>query len=247
MKVSSALVHVAPLATLLPPVKALVGSSWSITNVPCAGLTEITFPFDHRYYFMPQSAFVNSDVGYTNLQPRPDESGIPVLYGVFGSSFINGSTTTDENCFAGADGGPGVSCSVEWNGVYRRTYDLEVKYNGSSLWIGMADTVAGARVHIGSYTVPAEAGSIRDSQEGFVEWYPWNFDVPPNHCARLPYQKIIFGTLRSTHEGEVGTQGLAFEYGTVGEVGFQTQQVDGGVDNECGFRGQTGLFESAYY
>ncbi|KAJ6530610.1 hypothetical protein B0H19DRAFT_1214436 [Mycena capillaripes] len=244
MKLSSTLFSVAPLVTLLPTVKALLGSSWSVTNVPNAGLTDITFPLriveaDHisGYYYAQQFGFVNSDIGYTGLQPRPDENGIPLH-----------QWTTDENCFAGADGGPGVSCSVEWNGVCGRTYDLEVNYNGSSVWVGTAvDTVTGERVHIGSYTVPAEAGGIRDSQEGFVEWYPWNVDVPPNHCAHLPYQKTVFGTPRTTHEGSVGTQGLGFEYGDcVGEAGFYTQEVDGGVENECGFRGQTELFENVY-
>lgn len=238
-------VLIVSLLGVLPAATALVGSSWSMTNVPSAGLRDITFPItiveaDHisGYYFAQQFAFVNSDIGYTGLQPRPDDaSGRPVLHGVF-SSFINGSTTTDENCFDGADNGPGVSCRVEWNGVYGRTYDLEVKYDDcSSLWIGTAvDTVTGQRVHIGSYTVPQGAGGIMDSQVGFVEWYPWNVEIPPNHCAHLPYQHTIFGAPRSTHRRSVGSQSLSFEDGDcVGEVAFQTEAVNGGVGNECGF------------
>ncbi|KAF7378419.1 Beta-glucan synthesis-associated [Mycena sanguinolenta] len=153
------------LASLILSGKALVGSEWSVTNVPSTGLKDITFPLtiveaDHisGYYFAQQYAFINSGIGYTGLQPRPDANGKPVLHGVF-SSFIDGSTTTDKNCAPGADGGPGVSCSVEWNGVYGRRYDFEVKSNGSSVWTGTAiDTVTGARIHIGSYTVPASAG-----------------------------------------------------------------------------------------
>ncbi|KAJ7816234.1 hypothetical protein B0H14DRAFT_2602837 [Mycena olivaceomarginata] len=160
------------------------------------------------------------------------------------SSFINGSTTTDENCFPRADGRPGVSCAVEWNGVYGRTYDFEVKYAGrSSLWIRtVVDTVTGQRVHIGSYTVPSGAGGIMDSQLGFVEWYPWNVETPPNHCAHPRYQHTIFGTPRTTHRRWVGSQSVSFEYGNcVGEVAFKTQGVDGELENQCGFRGQTGL------
>ncbi|KAF7378416.1 Beta-glucan synthesis-associated [Mycena sanguinolenta] len=237
------------LASFILSANALVGSSWSVTNVPSTGLTDITFPLtiveaDHisGYYFAQQFGFVNSSIGYTGLQPRPDADGKPVLHAVF-SSFIDGSTTTDKNCAAGADGGPGVSCSFEWNGVYGRRYDLEVKFNGSSVWVGtVIDTVTGARIHIGSYTVPTNAGGIQSSQAGFVEWYPWNSYEPPNHCALLPYQKTIFGNPYTTHLLSVGTQSPSYEYGDcVGQVAFQTVEVLGGVENNCGFKGMTGM------
>jgi hypothetical protein len=244
-------VFLASVISLLPVAKALVGSGWTVTNVPSTGLSDITFPItiveaDHisGYFFAQQYQFMNSDsyIGYTGLQPRPNQNGKSVLHGVF-SSFIAGSTTTDKNCAAGADGGPGVSCSVEWNGVYGRTYDLEVKRNGSSLWVSTAvDPLTGARTHIGSYTVPAGAGGIGGTQVGFVEWYPWNNGEPPNHCARLPYQKTRFGHPRTTHTGSIGTQGLSYEYGDcVGQVAFHTQKgLNGGVENNCGFHGQLG-------
>ncbi|KAJ7676709.1 hypothetical protein DFH06DRAFT_612904 [Mycena polygramma] len=237
------------LIALLPAAKALVGSSWSMTNVPATGLNDITFPLtiveaDHisGYYFAQQFGFVNSDIGYTGLQPRPDAAnGSAVLHGVF-SSFVNGSATTDAQCSGGADGGPGVSCSVEWNGIYGRTYDLEVKNGGASLWVGTAvDTVTGERIHIGSYTLPASAGGIQNGQQGFVEWYPWNGGEPANHCALLPYQETVFGSPRTTNLGSIGNQSLAFEYGDcVGQVAFHTQVVAGGVANNCGFQGMTG-------
>ncbi|KAJ7078724.1 hypothetical protein B0H15DRAFT_788729, partial [Mycena belliarum] len=164
-----------------------------------------------------------------------------VLHGVF-SSFVRGTTTTHKNCSPGADGGPGVSCAVEWNGVYNRTYDYEIQTSGSRLWVGTAvDTVTGARVQIGSWTLPAGSGGIRSSQAGFVEWYPWNGGEPPNHCARLPYQKTIFGNPRTSGAGSVGHQGLSHEYGDcVGQVAFHTEPVSSGVENNCGFRGATG-------
>ncbi|PPR01869.1 hypothetical protein CVT26_008420 [Gymnopilus dilepis] len=235
---------------ILPTAHALVGSSWTVTNVPSTGLTDITFPItiveaDHiaGYYFAQQFNFVGlADVGYTGIQPRPDDSdGSAVLHGVF-SSFVPGSTTSDSNCSPGADGGAGVSCSVEWNGVYGRQYNFEVKTTGNNLWIGTAvDTVTGQRIHIGSYTLPAGSQGIQSPQAGFVEWYPWNSGEPPNHCARLPYQKTIFGNPTTTHAGSVGQQSLSYEYGDcVGQVAFHTESVAGGVENNCGFQGQSG-------
>jgi hypothetical protein len=240
---------IASLIAVLPMAKALVGSSWSISNVPATGLTDVTFPLtivqaDHisGYYFAQQFAFVGaSDVAYTGLQPRPDQNGLSILHGVF-SSFIDGTTTNDANCSPGADGGPGVSCSFGWNGVYNRTYNMEVRTGGNRLWVGTAvDTVTGARIHIGSFTLPAGTQGIANSQLGFVEWYPWNSGEPANHCAKLPYQKTIFGNPRSTHSGSIGTQSLSYEYGDcVGEVAFQTNKVTSGVENNCGFPGQSG-------
>jgi hypothetical protein len=103
----------------------------------------------------------------------------------------------------------------------------------------------------GSYTLPPGAGGIQSSQAGFVEWYPSNGGEPPNHCARLPYQKTFFGTPRTTHTGSIGTQSLSCEYGNcVGQVAFYTEKVSGGVENNCGFRGAAGLvgnvFDNSY-
>lgn len=238
------------LAALAPsPILALVGIDWSVTNVPSTGLTDITFPItiveaDHisGYYFAQQFNFVGtSDVGYTGLQPRPNRKRRPVIHGVF-SSFIPGTKTTDKNCHSGADGGPGVSCSFEWNGVYGRKYNMEVKTTGGRKWVGTAvDTVTGARIHVGSFTLPTGISGIQHKQGGFIEWYPWNSAIPPNHCARLPYCQVIFGNPQTTRLGSVGTQTLAHEYGDcVGKVAFSTARVARGVKANVGFRGQTG-------
>ncbi|KAJ7437741.1 hypothetical protein FB451DRAFT_1450340 [Mycena latifolia] len=225
---------------LIPTTHALVGLTWSMTNVPSDGLTDITFPLtldsiDHfeGYYLAQEFQFVGSDIGYTGIQPRPDKDGKPVLHGVF-SSFINGTTTTDPNCFEGADGGAGVSCLVEWTGVYGGTYEFEVMSPGGRVWVGAAvDTVTGERIHIGEYTLPDGTGGIMDSMTGFVEWYPWNVEIPANHCAMLPYQKTTFGTPRTSNAGSVGNVSLAYEYGDcVGDVAFKTTLVTSGVDVE---------------
>ncbi|KAF9557413.1 hypothetical protein CPC08DRAFT_736741 [Agrocybe pediades] len=250
MKITApSLAFITSLLSVLPAAHALIGTTWSVTNVPASGLTDITFPItiveaDHisGYYFAQQFGFVGlNDVGYTGIQPRPDRNGQAVLHGVF-SSFVAGTTTTDANCHTGADGGPGVSCSFEWNGVYGRQYNFEVKTSGNRLWVGTAvDSVTGQRIHIGSFTLPIGSQGVKSSQVGFVEWYPWNGGEPPNHCAKLPYQKTIFGNPTTTHAGSVGTQNLPYEYGDcVGQVAFQAARVAGGVVNNCGFRGQTG-------
>ncbi|KAF7356186.1 Beta-glucan synthesis-associated [Mycena venus] len=249
MKLFSSFSVLASLISVLPTSHALIGADWSVTKVPLRGLNDITFPLtiveaDHisGYYFAQQFNFFGiADVGYTGLQPRPDNGGKSIVHGVF-SSFVAGTTTTDPNCHTGADGGPGVSCAFEWNGEYNRTYDLEVKTSGNRLWVGTAvDTVAGTRIHIGSWTLPAGTGGILGSQVGFVEWYPWNNGEPQNHCAHLPYQKTIFGNPKTTNPGSVGTQHLAYEYGDcLGQVAFSTGKVASGMVNNCGFRGQTG-------
>ncbi|KAJ7016385.1 hypothetical protein C8F04DRAFT_1281522 [Mycena alexandri] len=224
MKPTASFLSVASVISLLPTAKALVGSSWTVTNVPSTGLTDITFPLtiveaDHisGYYFAQQFAFINSgDVGYTGLQPRPNQNGKPVLQGA-----------------------PRRTATAPLG----RTA-VQVKRNGSSVWVGTAiGTVTGARVHIGSYTLPAGVGGIQSRQAGFVEWYPWNGGEPPNHCARLPYQKTLFGHPYTTHLGSVGTQSLAYEYGDcVGQVAFKKKRLlIGGVENNCGFKGQTGV------
>jgi hypothetical protein len=249
MKPYASIVFVISLISFLPATEAQAALSWSVTNVPSTGLTDITFPLtiveaDHisGYYFAQQFGFVESSIGYTGLQPRPDRNGNPVLHAVF-SNFVAGSTTTDAHCHVGADGGSGISCSFDWNGVYGRTYDLEVKHEGNQLWVGTAvDTVTKERIHIGSYTLPAGAGGIKSSQVGFVEWYT---SVPQNQCSRLPYQKTTFGIPRTTHAGSIGTQGVAYGSGRCkDQVALHTQKVASGVETNCGFRGRMELVEN---
>ena len=249
MKLYTSLASVASLISLFPTVTAeSVQATWSVTNVPSDGLTDMTFPItigyaDHTYgwYFAQQYGFVGTDTsGYIGLQPHPDEDGKQVLHAAF-SSFINGTTTTDPNCHDGADYGPGVSCRVDWNGVYNRTYDLEVKYAGGQLWVGTAiDTVTEERTHIGSYEVPAGVKGIASNDQDipFVEYYYWNDGKQQHDCASLPYQRSIFGIPRTSHGGSVGSLELfaesRFSY-CLGKIAFHTARVASGVEVNCGF------------
>ncbi|CAO3568743.1 unnamed protein product [Mortierella alpina] len=221
---------------------ALVGISWSITNVPSSGLRDIRFPFSiakapHKtgYYFAQQFSFIGqSDVGYTGLQPRPDANGQPVIHAVF-SSFVAGTTSNDMNCSPGADGGPGVSCAVEFSAPYDHNYELEVRATEGTTWQGTAvDTTTGTRVHIGTWALPAGTGGIKGSQSGFMEYYLWN-DGQQHPCNTLPYTSVVFGIPRST--AGFGMLGDAFEYGDcVGKAAFKTQRTaDQGVEISVGF------------
>ncbi|KIM79099.1 hypothetical protein PILCRDRAFT_98226 [Piloderma croceum F 1598] len=218
----------------------LVGISWSVTNVPASGLTTITFPFSiadspHQtgYFFAQQFNFNGqSDVGYTGLQPRPDSGGKPVIHAAF-SSFIDGTTTADSNCTPGADGGPGVSCAVEFSAPYQDGYQLVVRNTGGTTWDGtVVDTTTGSSVHIGSWTLPSGTGGIKGSQVGFVEYYPWNSGT--HTCSSLPFTSVTFGV--PTTGGAIGSLGNAYEYGDcVGKVAFKSQRTSQGVQVQVGF------------
>jgi hypothetical protein len=238
----------ATVAFLLPTfTSGLVGISWSVTgliNEPSSGLTDITFPFSignapHRtgYFFAQQFGFNGqSDVGYTGLQTRPDSNGRPIIHAVF-TSFISGTTTDDANCQSGADGGPGVSCAVEFSAPYAGTFNLEVVNTEGTKWRGAAvDAVTGKRVHIGSYTLPAGTKGIKGAQDGFIEYYPWN-DGQNHPCNSLPYTSVVFGVPMTTTIGAIGSIKNAFEYGDcVGQVGFKTHRtIEDGVEVSVGF------------
>ncbi|KAJ7773842.1 hypothetical protein B0H16DRAFT_1763325 [Mycena metata] len=235
----------------------LACTAWEITNVPTAGMTDITFSMtiaeaDHisGYYFAQEFTFHNlssenfGHLGYIGLQPRPDEEGRPRLHAAF-SSFVPGTiSSTNANCIPSADGGPGSSCWWDFDAVYGRTYELEVQKN-LGIWIGtVVDTVTGERIQIGSWILPQEAEGIMGGNLGFVEWYPWNGVEPENHCAKLPYQRTIFGAPKTSSPGAVGTQGLGYfnpANDCEGQIAFSTQMdISGGVEMVSGFQGQTG-------
>jgi len=232
-------------AALLPTLAmGLVGISWSITNVPASGLTDITFPFfiaksphETGYYFSQQfNCNGQSDVGYPGLQPRPDSGGTPVIHAVF-SSFISGTTTTDSNCSPGADGGPGVSCAVEFSAPYEDAYQLVVLNTGGTTWDGtVVDTTTGKRVHIGSWTLPHGTGGIKGSQTGFIEYYLWN-DGGNHPCSTLPFTSMAFEVPTTTMSGATGSVGDAYEYGDcVGRVAFESHRTyDQGVEVSVGY------------
>lgn len=233
------------ILTLLPALtEALVGLDWSVKGAPSDGLKDITFPMTiadapHKegFYYAQQFGFHGiNDIGYTGLQPRPDsDSGASIIHAVF-SSFVPGSTSSDDNCSDGADGGEGVSCAVEIPAPYYRVYNLVVKNTHGTTWTGsLVDAQDGNSTHIGEYTLPDGAGGIKDSQVGFVEYYPWN-GQPSHTCDSLPATKGGFGNPSSSAKGVEGTVGKPYEYGDCeGKAGFKVQQVQSGYMVSVGF------------
>jgi hypothetical protein len=230
-------------AALLPTLAmGRIGLSWRVTNVPQNGLTDITFPFSianspHKtgYYFAQQFKFNGQpNVSYTGLQPRPDSKSNPVIHAVF-SSFIKGSTTTDGNCHNGADGGPGVSCSVEFSGPYENAYQLEIRNTEGTTWNGtLVDATTGGRVHVGSYTLPAGTHGIEGTQQGFVEYVPWN--AGSHTCASLPYTSVVFGVPTST-TGGIGSLGDAHHSeDCVGKDAYESSRIAAGIEISVGFK-----------
>jgi hypothetical protein len=222
---------------------ALVGISWSVSSAPSSGLTDITFPFNMAnathasgFYYAQQVAFNGvSNVGYTGLQPRADSGSNSVVHAVF-SSFAAGTTTSDENCSDGADGGAGVSCSVDVDSAYADTCDLLVENTSGRTWsVTLVDTVSGTRTHIGSWTLTSGASGIKGSQVGFVEYYPWNSGT--HMCDQLPYTQVRFGVPTTTTSGAgAGSLGNAYEYDDcVGKVDFKTSHTSSGLEVTVGF------------
>ncbi|MFJ7962444.1 hypothetical protein [Streptomyces sp. NPDC096324] len=213
--------------------------SWSIPNAPSAGLTNITFPMTvnrataHRdgIYAAQQYNF-RYNSGYTGLQPRADRNGHERLHGVF-SVFGSGASTSDPNCYQGADGGAGVSCAVDFDGVYGRQYSVTVARTGSDTWTGTAtDTVTNVSVHIGTYRVPSGSGNLQASQVGFVEYY---LGVPS--CSTIPRSDVVFGGPTTTDAGGLsGTSKAVYEYGAcVGSSNFHAEQVGSGTHITRGY------------
>jgi hypothetical protein len=131
MKTSSSLFRAALLSSIFQASEALVGLSWSISDVPSTGLTDITFPIsmpdathESGYYYAQQFTFKGqSDVGYTGLQPRPDSNSQPVVHGVF-SSFISGTrVSTQDPEYGGHDvDGHVGGCCYRCRDAYRVLY-----------------------------------------------------------------------------------------------------------------------------
>ncbi|OEV05604.1 hypothetical protein AN216_02815 [Streptomyces oceani] len=216
-----------------------VSIGWSIDGVPESGLTNITFPITvnkataHQdgIYFAQQYNFANA-MGYTGLQPRENSGGSERLSARF-STFTAGASTSDPLCHEGADGGPGVTCAVDFDAVYGHTYDVTVERSGTNTWTGTAtDTVSGESTHLGTYTLPEGSGNLQGSQGGFVEYY---LGIPS--CAEMPRSDVVFGGPTSTDAGGLsGASRANYEYSDcVGEANYQAERNGRGTHVTRGF------------
>ncbi|KAF9919688.1 hypothetical protein FBU30_010665 [Linnemannia zychae] len=223
---------------------ALIGNYWTFKTAPAGGLNDVTFSFDmakapHKkgYYFAQQFNFNGiKNVGYIGLQPRPDSNGSSVIHAAF-SSFQGGTVTSHPNCHTGADGGAGVSCAVDILGDYNHVYAVTVENISGTTWRGtLTDTVTNTEAVIGEWTLPSEAGKIRNWQMGFVEYFPWN-SQPSHTCSSLPFTEVTFFNPTSKTPGaSEGKVYYVHEYGDcVGQAGYATTQFSNGFDINCGF------------
>ncbi|AZM48743.1 hypothetical protein DMB38_25820 [Streptomyces sp. WAC 06738] len=213
--------------------------SWSIPDTPEEGLTDLTFPITvnpttaHQsgIYFAQQYSFADG-MGYTGLQPRANSGGSERLSARF-STFTAGATTSDPLCHEGADGGPGVTCAVDFDAVYGHRYDITVERTGTDTWSGTAtDTVTGASTRLGSWTLPVGSGNLQGSQVGFVEYYA---GIPS--CAEMPRSDGVFGGPTTTAAGGLsGTTKAEYEYSDcVGESGYHAEPDGTGTHVTRGF------------
>lgn len=225
----------------LPAVQAQALLSWEMADVPESGLSDISFPMsmagaphDEGFYFAMQYNFVGQEhVGYTGLQPRPDENGSSIIHAVF-SSFIDGTTSDDENCNEGADGGPGYSCAAEIPAPYEAQYELKISNTEGTTWTGtLVHSDTGKESHIGTYTLPEGSGGITDGQMGFVERY-----LGTDTCADMPFTSIVFGSPTTDTEGAgEGSLGDAYESGDCeGQIDFQKEVTEDTTKITCGFK-----------
>lgn len=228
----------AAVASLAPAVvEANVGVPWSFSGAPSAGLDDVSFPINMQnaahqsgYYFAQQFGFVASGGAYTGLQPRPDKAGSSIVHAAF-SSFHNGTTTSHPNCRNGADGGPGVSCSVNIASPYNVTYNLVVDNQSGTTWRGrIVNAVSGDETVIGVWTLPAGAGKIKPSNGGFIEYFLDNRPGGAN-CPKQPKTEVVFGFPTSTTPGVKGTIGKPSDYGECkGVFDFAPKQVGNSWD-----------------
>lgn len=216
-----------------------VSISWSIDGTPSAGLSNVTFPItvnpdtahQEGIYFAQQYSFADG-MGYTGLQPRENSGGSERLSARF-STFTEGATTSDPLCHEGADGGPGVTCAVDFDAVYGHRYDIKVERTGTDTWTGTAkDAVTGESTHLGTYTLPEGSGGIQGSQGGFVEYY---LGIPS--CAEMPRSDVTFGGPSSTDAGGLsGTARANYEYSDcVGESNYKAEDDGSGTHVTRGF------------
>ncbi|ODV80023.1 uncharacterized protein CANTADRAFT_25777 [Suhomyces tanzawaensis NRRL Y-17324] len=131
----------------------------------------------HGYYYGTQFYFEGTnDVGYSGPQPRVEGTTNHLTFSVFG----HGPFSHHPNCGSGADGGPGVSCAVDFPWEYGKNYTTEVARtahndtDGSNRWTGtLIDDETGDRVVIGEYWTPKNYSLLTTGGVTFSELYTW--------------------------------------------------------------------------
>lgn len=234
MKTQTLLAVLAPAAC-----QAMTSFHWSFESPPTDGAAKITFPItvvsaahNQQWYFADQYGFTNGAMGYCGVQPQEDKDGQSQMRAVF-SSFTEGTTTDDENCSDGADGGPGVSCGFVFDHDYSQTLDIVVENVGADKWSGTAiNAETGEETHIGSWTLPTDSGNIDlNGHAGFVERYLHN-EQP---CSEIPHIEVHFANPVAENAGS-SSIGSMKEYDFCkGEKNWAATEADDGWTISMGF------------
>lgn len=208
--IASAALSFSSHATITPG--GLSQSTWTITNAPANGVSEISFPIrvneapvSKGYYFAQQFRIVGANLGYIGIQPlATSEKHAQLIFSVFGS----GTKPISSNCSGGADGGSGVSCSTVFTNFVRGTlYYFNVKQdaNDKSLWHGsMSDGTN--EIPIGSWQITGSTKGINKTELGFIEYFK---SLPS--CEKLPKISVQYHQPRIAGYKTIITG--PFEYG----------------------------------
>ncbi|ODV78861.1 uncharacterized protein CANTADRAFT_26777 [Suhomyces tanzawaensis NRRL Y-17324] len=129
------------------------------------------------YYYGTQFFFSGTnEIGYYGPQPRPEGTTNHLAFSVFGY----GPYSDHPNCSKSADGGPGVSCAIDFPWEYGKNYTTEVARtaqndtDGSNRWTGtLIDDETGQRVVIGEYWTPQNYSLLTTGGNTFDELYTW--------------------------------------------------------------------------
>ncbi|KAG6175192.1 hypothetical protein E4U27_006282 [Claviceps purpurea] len=226
---------------------AAIGNSWQFSGKPKGGLRDITFPFrmegaTHKegYFFAQQFSFQGlhseSVCGLKTQANRSNGLGSRSVVRAVFSTYQPGATTEDNQCHDGVDGGPGVTCTVDFYGDYVAIYNIVIENVGGTTWKATAiNTSTGKDAHIGTWTLPSSAGGITSKQYGFIEYTPWNSGR--HLCDNLPRTAAtMYNPSSRTPGAGTGILNPPYEYlDCVKIMGFSTQKVPNGYHVQCGF------------
>lgn len=159
---------------------------WSLNDAPSTGVSELHFPMSFTLtpdksglYFAYYTTLTGGSRPYTGFQPKPPRiAGKHTFQSIF-SAFNNTAKTEDSNCVYGADGGHGVSCSIQFDAELGHFYSnrLTVTPGDNNLYNYSGDVYDDSTnekiAHIGSFTMPLNggAGLFKVKDGGFIEAY----------------------------------------------------------------------------
>jgi Domain of unknown function (DUF3472) len=139
------------------------------------------------WYWATQMGFQKGDAFYMGLQPDFGQK-TRALFSVFGP----GTTPLASTCNAGADGGSGTSCSIQYDWKVGNTYRLTVTRVGAnastSTWRGtIKDLSTHVTTQIGKWSVLASRGMITPGNISWSEWFGGN--IP---CSQRTKNAVYF-------------------------------------------------------